>query len=67
MSDEIKTVLRRASKVFATHDKARRTMKEAEQQLQLLCREYDAASGCRGVRVESLRIAVDTQLGKRKV
>ena len=30
-----------------------------------LCRRYDLASGCRGLRPESLRITVENRLGKR--
>lgn len=58
-------VLREAQRVFRRYDKARADMRAAEEELRKLCRSYDLASGCRGVRPESLRITVENRLGKR--
>lgn len=52
-------VLRAADAAFIRYDAAKAAMRDAENELRGLCRRYDLVSGCRGIRVESLRIAVD--------
>ena len=61
MTNQIREVLQEAAPVFSRYDKARNEMREAELELRLLCRKYDVVSGCRGIRIESLRIAVEAQ------
>jgi hypothetical protein len=58
-------VLREAQRAFRRYDKARADLRAAEDELRKLCRAYDLASGCRGLRPESLRITVENRLGKR--
>lgn len=65
MTDTIDTVLRDAEKAFRRFDKARNDMRVAEDDLRALCRRYDMTSGCRGIRTESLRIAIEHRFGKR--
>jgi len=65
MTDTIDLVLREAEKAFRRFDKARADMRAAEDELRNLCRRYDMTSGCRGIRVESLRIAIEHRFGKR--
>lgn len=64
MSNEIE-ILKEAQRAFRRLDKARAEIRNAEEDLRKLCRRYDLASGCRGIRQESLRIAVGNRLGKR--
>ena len=61
MTNPLREVLQDAATVFARYDKARNEMRRAEDELRLLCRKYDVVSGCRGIRIESLRIAVEAQ------
>jgi len=58
-------IFKKAAKAFHKHDKLKAEIRKIEQELTNLCREYDMASGCRGVRIESLRQRAQERLGRR--
>jgi hypothetical protein len=58
-------ILHDAARAFRRFDKARADLRAAEDDIRKLCRAYDMASGCRGIRSESLRLATEHRFGKR--
>jgi len=59
MSDTI-NILRRAARTFRRYDVIKEQIRELEEELRTICRDYDETTGSRGLRVESLRGMVKT-------
>ena len=61
-------ILLRAGRAFAELDRAQAAVRAAEAKLSSLRREYDLATGTRGLRVESLRNLVEARYSRfRKI
>lgn len=56
--------MKRARKALNKYDKLRADLRAAENEVSMLCREYDMATGSRGIRIESLRYSVDMRTGR---
>lgn len=65
MNRTLEDVLQDAREQLVKHDALRLQMRLTEDNIRRLCREYDAAVGCRGIRPESLRFAVEMRTGKK--
>lgn len=59
-ADEI-AVLKEAAKALRKHDKLKQDMREAEEALRALCREYDVAAGVWGFQPHHLRRACEAR------
>lgn len=59
-ADEI-AVLKEAAKALKKHDKLKQEMREAEDTLRALCREYDVAAGVWGFQPHHLRRACEAR------
>lgn len=58
-------VLDKAEKAFARYDKAKAALRAAEVGIAGVCREYDLVSGCRGIRPEGVRYAINERRAKQ--
>lgn len=58
--DEL-TVLKQAAKALRKHDKLKQDLRDTDEAIRLLCRAYDAASGCSGMPPYKLRLACETR------
>lgn len=65
MDRTLEDVLKEARKEFIKLDKARLNLRQVEESLKRLCREYDGFVGCRGIRPESLRYSIEMRTGKK--
>lgn len=61
---KIEEILKKASKAFNRHDRLKAEMKQLDQELNELRRDYDIASGCCGTRMESFYRRVQDRHGK---
>ena len=52
-------VLKQAAKAIRKHEKLKQDIREAEEAIRLLCRAFDAASGCSGMPPYKLRLACE--------
>ncbi len=63
-ASKIEEILKKASKAFNRHDRLKAEMKQLEQDLNELRRDYDIASGCCGTRMESFYRRVQDRHGR---
>lgn len=59
--DTIDAVLRDAAAALERQRQAQAELREVETALRLICRRYDVLSGCRGIRPEGLKFAIEAR------